>query len=132
MARRPITDWEAYNEKLRHLAGYDNKFMRRVTEEARRSPKRVVFGEANTDNILTAAVNAYHDGYAYPSCSATREMIEAGKRLGLDIEGIEIVNLRRPRPSAADSLPKLAASRQRRGITRPGLWNSCSTATTSA
>ncbi len=122
VARRPITDWEAYNEKLRHLMGYDNKFMRRVTEEARRNPKRVVFGEANTDNMLTAAVNAYHDGICIPILLGNEEMIEKrAKRLGLDIEGIEIVNLRHDREAERREqfAEKLAASRQRRGITRP-------------
>ena len=32
VARRPITDWDAYNDKLRQLMGYDNKLMRRFTE----------------------------------------------------------------------------------------------------
>ena len=62
VALRPITDWEAYNDKLRHLMGSDNKLMRRFTEEAKRNPKRVVFSEANTDNMLRAAVSAANEG----------------------------------------------------------------------
>ncbi|MDE6306490.1 MAG: NADP-dependent malic enzyme, partial [Muribaculaceae bacterium] len=52
VATRPITDWEAYNEKLRSMMSYDNKLMRRFYEEAKRNPKRVVYTEANTDNTL--------------------------------------------------------------------------------
>ncbi|MDE7143578.1 MAG: NADP-dependent malic enzyme, partial [Muribaculaceae bacterium] len=33
-ARRPITDWEAYAEKLQRLMGYDNKMVRRIYDEA--------------------------------------------------------------------------------------------------
>ena len=32
VARRPITDWDAYNEKLRQLKGNDRKFTRRINE----------------------------------------------------------------------------------------------------
>jgi malate dehydrogenase (oxaloacetate-decarboxylating)(NADP+) len=66
VALRPITDWEAYNDKLRHLMGSDNKLMRRFTEEAKRNPKRVVFSEANTDNMLRAAVSAANEGICIP------------------------------------------------------------------
>ena len=76
VARRPITDWDAYNDKLRQLMGYDNKLMRRFTEEAQRNPKRVVFAEANTDNMLRAAVNAYQDGICIPILLGNEEMIE--------------------------------------------------------
>ena len=122
VARRPITDWNAYNEKLRSLMGYDNKFMRRATEEARRNPKRVVFGEANTDNMLRAAVSAYQDGVCIPILLGNEEMIEKrAKRLGLEIEGIEIVNLRHDREAERRErfAEKLAKSRQRNGVTLP-------------
>ena len=56
VARRPINDWEQYELKLKKLMGYDNKLMRRFTDEAKNNPKqRVVFAEANTDNMLRAA-----------------------------------------------------------------------------
>ena len=98
VARRPITDWDAYNDKLRQLMGYDNKLMRRFTEEAQRNPKRVVFAEANTDNMLRAAVNAYQDGICIPILLGNEEMIEKrAARLGVDITGLEIVNLRHDR-----------------------------------
>ncbi|MDE6170469.1 MAG: NADP-dependent malic enzyme, partial [Duncaniella sp.] len=43
VARRPITDWAAYDEKLLRLKGNDRKFTRRLHEAARVNPKRVVF-----------------------------------------------------------------------------------------
>jgi malate dehydrogenase (oxaloacetate-decarboxylating)(NADP+) len=122
VARRPITDWNAYNEKLRSLMGYDNKLMRRLTEEARRNPKRVVFGEANTDNMLRAAVNAYQDAICIPILLGNEEMIQKrADRLGLDITGIEIINLRHDREAERREqfADRLVASRQRAGVTRP-------------
>ena len=122
VARRPITGWDAYNDKLRQLMGYDNKLMRRFTEEAQRNPKRVVFAEANTDNMLRAAVNAYQDGICIPILLGNEEMIQKrAARLGVDITGLEIVNLRHDREAdrRARYAMNLAEKRQRDGMTYP-------------
>ncbi len=120
-ARRPITDWDAYTERLRHLMGVDNKMLRRIHDEARAAGhKRVVFGEANTDNMLAAAVAAKADGLCCPVLLGNEEMIaKRAARLGLDISGIEIVNLRHDREAGrreryADALTRKL---QRRGMT---------------
>lgn len=122
VARRPITDWEAYNEKLRHLMGSDNKLMRRFTEEAKRNPKRVVFSEANTDNMLRAAVSAASQGICIPVLLGNEEMIQKrAARLGLNIDGMEIINLRHDREADRRSryAKKLTEKRQRAGVTYP-------------
>ncbi|MDE6509692.1 MAG: NADP-dependent malic enzyme, partial [Muribaculaceae bacterium] len=121
-ARRPITDWEAYAEKLQRLMGYDNKMVRRIYDEARSAERRrVVFGEANTDNMLRAAVAALHEGICQPLLLGNEEMIQKrADRLGLDISDIEIINLRHDREASrreryADAL---ALKCGRQGITR--------------
>ncbi len=122
VARRPITDWEAYNEKLRRLMGYDNKLMRRFTEEAKRNPKRVVFAEANTDNMLRAAVTASNQGICTAILLGNEEMItKRAARLGLNISNLEIVNLRHDREADRRSryAKKLTEKRQRAGVTYP-------------
>ena len=122
VARRPITNWEAYEEKLKRLMGYDNKLMRRFTEEAKHNPKRVVFAEANTDNMLQAAVQAYHEKICFPILLGNEEMItKRAKKLGLDINDIPIVNLRHDREAERRSryAQKLAEKRQRDGLTYP-------------
>jgi len=122
VATRPITDWDAYNEKLRKLMGYDDQLMRRLSDTARQNPKRVVFPEANTDNMLRAAVNAYQEGICTPVLLGNEEMIEKrANRLGINIEGIEIINLRHDRE--ADRRAKFAArfakKLEREGMTYP-------------
>ncbi len=122
VARRPITDWGAYEEKLKHLMGYDNKLMRRFTEEAKRNPKRVVFAEANTDNMLQAAVQAFNEKICFPILLGNEEMIgKRAKKLGLDITEIPIVNLRHDREAERRSRYafRLAEKRQRDGLTYP-------------
>ena len=122
VARRPINDWDGYEEKLKRLMGYDNKLMRRITEEAKRNPKRVVFAEANTDNMLQAAVQAYHEKICFPILLGNEEMIgKRAKKLGLDISDIPVVNLRHDREAERRSVyaHKLAEKRQRDGLTYP-------------
>ncbi|MBD5244912.1 MAG: NADP-dependent malic enzyme [Bacteroides sp.] len=122
VARRPITDWDAYAERLRKLMGYDNKLLRRIHDEARSHKKRVVFGEANTDNMLRAAVMASQEGLIVPVLLGNEEMIQKrADRLGLDISGLEIVNLRHDREAdrRARYASKLASKRQREGLTMP-------------
>ncbi len=122
VARRPIEDWEEYDERLRKLMGYDNKLMRRIFEQAKSKPKRVVFGEANTDKMLKAAVIARKESLLIPILLGNEEMIEKrAARLGLDISGIEIVNLRHDReaPRRERFARQLMLEHQRDGVTYP-------------
>lgn len=98
VARREITDWEQYNVKLNSLMGYDGKFMRRFTELAKCNPRRVVFGEGNTNNMLLAAMEACREGVCLPILLGNEEMIEKrAEKLGVKLDGITIVNLRHDR-----------------------------------
>lgn len=122
VARRPIDNWEKYDEKLRKLMGYDNKLMRRMFEQARKQPKRVVFAEANTDKMLKAAVIARKEGLLIPILLGNEEMIEKrARRLGLDLTDIEIVNLRHDREADRRGryAKKLYEMRQRDGVSFP-------------
>ena len=118
VARRPIEDWAAYDEKLLRLKGNDRKFTRRIHDAARTNPKRVVFAEANTDNMLRAAAIAAADGLCIPILLGNEEMIaKRADRLGIDISGIEIVNLRHDReaPRREKYAAMLTQKRQRQG-----------------
>ena len=122
VAKRPITDWEAYEQKLKKLMGYDNNLMRRFSEEAKRNPKRVVFAEANTDNMLKAAIIARNEGICKPILLGNEEMIEKrAKRLGLKLKNVEIVNLRHDREADRRSryAQHLTKKLQRDGLTYP-------------
>ncbi len=120
VALRPITDWNLYKAKLEEIMGQDSKMMRRITELAKSNPKRVVFGEANTNNMLRAACRLYHDGILIPVLLGNEEMIsKRATKLGLDINGIEIVNLRHDKEAARrDRYASIfAEKRKRQGIT---------------
>lgn len=97
VARKPITDWEEYEEHLQEMMGYDNKLVRRFADVARCQPMRVVFGEGNTDNMLEAAVQAGTEGICRPVLLGNAELIEKrAEELGLFLNGVEIVNPRHP------------------------------------
>lgn len=98
VARNPITDWTQYAEHLRELMGKDNKMTRLLAEKAKKAPKRVVFAEANHINMLKAAAEAYSEGICYPILLGNEERIEKlANEFGVDLAGIEIVNLRHDR-----------------------------------
>ena len=97
VARRPVTDWEEYEEHLQEMMGYDNRLVRRFADVARCQPMRVVFGEGNTDNMLQAAVQAGAEGICHPILLGNAELISArAASLGLSLDSVEIINPRHP------------------------------------
>ena len=98
VARKIISDWDAYAIRLNDLMGHDNKLIRRFTEMAKQNPKRVVFAEGSHPNMLKAAVTAKAEGICHPILLGNEERIEKlAEELQLDLNGIEIVNLRHDR-----------------------------------
>ena len=76
VAKRPIKDWDAYEMELKNRLGLDNKLIRTITEKAQRSPKRVVFAEADNIKILKAAQTAWEEGVAFPILLGKKQVIE--------------------------------------------------------
>lgn len=95
VARNPITDWDAYRIQLLQLMGYESKLTRQLYDKARRNPQRVVFAEGIHPNMLKAAVEAKSEGLCHPILLGNDERIEKlAKELELNMEGIEVINLR--------------------------------------
>ncbi|MBO5025370.1 MAG: NADP-dependent malic enzyme [Bacteroidaceae bacterium] len=98
VARKTITDWDAYSLRLKELMGYETKLTRQLIDTARSCPQRVVFAEGIHPNMLKAAVEAKAEGICHPILLGNDERIEKlAKELDLSLEGIEIVNLRHDR-----------------------------------
>ncbi|MDP3914742.1 MAG: NADP-dependent malic enzyme [Bacteroidota bacterium] len=120
IARKPIEDWDKYADELRQRMGLDNKLIRGLTEKAKENPKRVVFAEANHINMLKAAQIARSEGICVPILLGNEERIE--KIIAentIELEGVEIVNLRHDREEAKRQkyAKMLTAKRQREGMT---------------
>jgi malate dehydrogenase (oxaloacetate-decarboxylating)(NADP+) len=98
VARKTITDWEAYGNHLREMMGYDNKLIRSFMDMARKNPKRVVFAEANHANMLKAAIEAKAEGICIPILLGNEERLhKIAAEENINIDDIEIVNLRHDR-----------------------------------
>ena len=116
VARKTITDWDKYADGLRDLMGYDNKMIRQLADMARQNPKRVVFAEGSHESMLKAAVTAKAEGICHPILLGNDERItKLAAELNLDLDGIEIVNLRHDREEERrDRYAKLLAEKRAR------------------
>ncbi|MGV3684550.1 MAG: NADP-dependent malic enzyme [Daejeonella sp.] len=118
VARKIITDWEAYNDELKNRLGMDDKLMRAITNKAKSSPKRVVFAEADNYKILKSAQIVKDEGIAIPILLGNKERI---KQIiadhELELEGVEIINPLEEKNICAQYADFLYKKRQRRGIT---------------
>ncbi len=120
VARKTITDWEAYKRSLSVLLGQETKLTQKFYATAAAHLQRVVFAEAIHPTMLKAAVQAKAEGICIPILLGNDEVIQKlATKLDLNIEGIEIVNLRHP--SERDRRERyariLAEKRKRDGYT---------------
>ena len=97
VARKKIEDWDEYKDSLSVLLGQETKLTQKLYATAAAHPQRVVFAEAVHPTMLKAAVQAKAEGICHPVLLGNDEYIgKLAQSLDLNIEGIEIVNLRHP------------------------------------
>ena len=117
VAKKIITDWDAYCEELRTRIGIDDKLLRSLTNKAKQSPKRVVFAEADTYKILKAAEIVKQEKIATPILLGPVEEI---KRImqenDIELGDVEIIDPRGNCPHIDEYAEFLYKKRQRRGI----------------
>ncbi|MDQ1770298.1 NADP-dependent malic enzyme [Labilibaculum sp. A4] len=95
VARKIITDWDAYSEELKQRLGTENELIRTIFDKAKCNPKRVVFAEGNNFNVLKAAQIVLHDGIAKPIILGNPENIQRiVLENELDLNGAEIIDIR--------------------------------------
>lgn len=93
VARNPIEDWDAYEMELKNRLGLDNKLIRNITEKAQRSPKRVVFAEADNIKILKAAQTSWEEGVAIPILLGNKKIInDLIQEYAFEFQQVEIID----------------------------------------
>ena len=98
VARRTIEDWDQYKDSLSVLLGQETKLTQKLYATAAAHPQRVVFAEAVHPTMLKAAVQAKSESICLPILLGNDEVIEKmARQMDLNLEGIEIVNLRHPK-----------------------------------
>lgn len=120
VAKKPIEDWEAYENKLTEMMGYTNKLLRHLTLIVRNKGKKVVYCEGNHINMVKAAIQAKSEGICEPILIADKTTLERlAEEKKLDLRGIEIIGHRDKKLEAQRRkyAEILTAKNQRKGIT---------------
>ena len=99
VATRPITDFDAYRERLSQFIYHSSHIMKPVFSRAKRTPMRVAYAEGEDERVLRAVQQVVDEGLARPVLIGRPEVIAArtekfGLRLaeGKDYELVNINN----------------------------------------
>ncbi len=118
VARKIITDWDAYKEELKLRLGTDDALLRAVTNKAKSNPKRVVFAEADNYKILKVAQIVRDERIAIPILLGNKQLIkQILLENELELYGVEIVDPLEESVKLNQYADYLFRKRQRRGIT---------------
>jgi malate dehydrogenase (oxaloacetate-decarboxylating)(NADP+) len=120
LARRPITDWGAYEDELNGRLGLNKGLVRHITQQAQLAPKRILFPGAESIKILRAARILVDEKIAAPILVGDRARIQAQLReleMELDVEVLDPEE----RPEIREGYARAYYERrQRQGITLDG------------
>ncbi|RYE25435.1 MAG: NADP-dependent malic enzyme [Sphingobacteriales bacterium] len=95
VARKPITDWEAYEAELYRRLGADDNLLRFIINKAKQNPKCVVFAEAENLKVLKAAQIVRDERIAIPILLGEEKKIQRLiEENNLQLEGVEIIDPR--------------------------------------
>jgi len=122
VARKPITDWDAYRDELRKRMGLGDPVKRFIRGKAKANPKRVVFAEAENYKILKAAELVKDEGMAFPILLGNKEVItNLINQYELELNGVEIIDPKSKEEEARRQqfAEILFDKRKRRGVTMP-------------
>ena len=120
VARKKIYNWDAYRNELNNRLGNENQLIRFITNKAKKSPKRVVFADADNFSVLKAVEIVYQEGIAKPillgDIKKIKKIIEENN---LELGKARIIN---PHSSLEAKIRKryakvLFEKRQRKGVT---------------
>jgi len=94
VATRPITDFDAYSDRLNQFVYQSGLIMKPVFDAAKAgkaAPKRVAYAEGEDERVLRAAQAVVDDGIARPTLIGRREVVKTrivrlGLRLRMDVD----------------------------------------------
>ncbi|WP_406630186.1 NADP-dependent malic enzyme [Ornithobacterium rhinotracheale] len=87
VARKQITDWEAYRLQLLDRMGKDDKLIRAIQNRAKLNRKKIIMADAEEFNVLKAALILKQEGIADPILLGHRDKIlHTIKKNKLDVD----------------------------------------------
>lgn len=93
VARKEITDWEAYEQELATRTGGMSHLLRRIHESAQKAPKRMIYAAGENPLVLRAAAEAAQLKIAQPIVLGDPVVIQQiAKEHDLDLSTIQIIN----------------------------------------
>jgi len=118
VARKMITDWDAYNMELNKRLGLEDQIMRGVVTKAKSNPKQVVFAEADNYKILRAAQIVFEEGVCSPVLLGSIEEIKKiAHDNAVDLKGMTLVDPLEDSAKLEAYAEILYQKRQRKGMT---------------
>ncbi len=120
VARKPITDWDEYNDFLVKKMGITNPITRQIRHRAKKEPKRVVFADAENYKMLKAAEFIVNQKAATPILMGNETIIRSLiEQHDLELPGIEIIDPRSDKENERRAVfaGLLFNKRNRQGIT---------------
>ena len=96
VATSPITDWNAYHERLDQFVYHSGLIMKPVFGKAKQNPKRIVYAEGEEERVLRAVQVVLDDGIARPILIGRPAVLEKRiEKFGLRIrlgQDVDVVN----------------------------------------
>jgi malate dehydrogenase (oxaloacetate-decarboxylating)(NADP+) len=87
VATRPITDFDAYAQRMNEVVYHSGLIMKPVIAAAKKSPKRVVYAEGEQEVVLRAVQVAVDEGIVHPILIGRPQVIKTRiERLGLRLQ----------------------------------------------
>ncbi|MCE7070347.1 NADP-dependent malic enzyme [Dyadobacter sp. CY327] len=120
VARKVITDWDAYEQELSSRLGRNEQISRVILNKAKLAPKRVVFADAENIQVLRAAQQVRDEGIAIPILLGSKDIVSnLIKESKLDLGDVAIVD---PRAEENEEIINKYANllfekRKRKGLT---------------
>ncbi len=93
VARKPITDWDAYKKQLQARRDPTVNSLSMIFEKLQRSPKKVIFAEGEQPEIIRVAAMWRDNNYGTPILIGKEDkVLEHMKEANIKPEGIKIYN----------------------------------------
>ncbi len=118
VARREITDWQAYEEELKERLGYTAHNIRVMIHKARKSPKKVIYPDGYDERIIRAADAIISGNIGTPILLGRVDKISQRiKQLGFDPKNFEIIDPKND-PRLSRYAEVYFEARKRRGVAK--------------